>query len=102
MKVLKALQNVEDNVNVRDHFHVTWKYRVAAHRDCNIITNLNYKIPVVFCNLKNYNALPIKQELVKFDFKINIMPKEVEKYLSFSLNEKLVFIDGFQFFWVFH
>ena len=51
----------------------------------------------MFYNLKNYNALPIKQELVKFDFKINIIPKEVEKYLSFSLNEKLVFIDSFQF-----
>ena len=37
------------------------------------------------------------QELGKFDLKINIIPNELEKYISFSINNKLSFIDSFQF-----
>ena len=33
----------------------------------------------------------------KFDFKINIIPNELEKYMSFNINNKLIFIDSFQF-----
>ena len=32
---------VEGDVEVRDHCHVTGKYRGAAHRDCNINVGLN-------------------------------------------------------------
>ena len=37
------------------------------------------------------------QELYKFDFKINILPNRLLKYISFSLDNKLVFIKSFQF-----
>ena len=37
------------------------------------------------------------QELGKFGFKINIIPNELEKCISFSINNKLAFIDSFQF-----
>ena len=37
------------------------------------------------------------QELSKFDFKINVMPNEQEKCLSFNINNKLIFIDSFRF-----
>ena len=43
---------VEGDANVRDLCHVTGKYRSPAQRDCNINASLNYKIPVVFHNLK--------------------------------------------------
>ena len=36
----------------------------------------------------------IKQELGKFDFKINAIPNGLEKYLSFNIN-KLVYINAF-------
>ena len=36
------------------------------------------------------------QELGKFNFKINI-PNGLEKYLSLNINNKLIFIDSFQF-----
>ena len=36
------------------------------------------------------------QELGKFNLKINI-PNGLEKYMSFSNNNKLIFIDSFQF-----
>ena len=35
------------------------------------------------------------QELDKFNFKINIIPNGLEKYMSFNINDKL-FIDSFQ------
>ena len=39
----------------------------------------------------------IMQELGKFDFKLNFIPNGLEKYMSFSINIKLTFIDSFQF-----
>ena len=37
------------------------------------------------------------QELGKFSLKINVMPNGLEKYISFSINNKLSFIYSFQF-----
>ena len=37
------------------------------------------------------------QELGKFNLKINVIPNRLEKYMSFSINNKLSFIDRFQF-----
>ena len=37
------------------------------------------------------------QELGKFGFKISVIPNGLEKYKSFCINNKLSFIDGFQF-----
>ena len=54
---------IDGDVKVRDHCHITRKYRGSAHRDYNISINLNHKIPVVFHNLKNYDSHLIKQEL---------------------------------------
>ena len=39
----------------------------------------------------------IMQELGKFNFKINVIPNGLEKYMSFNVNNKLAFIDIFQF-----
>ena len=36
-------------------------------------------------------------ELGKFDFKINAIPNGLKKYMSFSLDDQLVFIDSFCF-----
>ena len=45
---------VDDDVKERDLFYITGKYRVSAHRDCNIKVKSNHKILVLFQNLKNY------------------------------------------------
>ena len=50
----------------------------------------------MFHSLKNYDSDLFKQELSKFDFKINIILNGLEKHIKFSLNNKLVFIDSFQ------
>ena len=87
---------VDGNVKVRDHCHITGKYRGSTLRDGNINVKLNHKIPIVFHNLENYASHLIMQELGKVDFKIN-GPNVLEKYMSFNIRSKLVFTDSFQF-----
>ena len=41
----------DSDVKVRDHCHITGKYRGSAHRDCNINVKLNHKISVIFTQL---------------------------------------------------
>ena len=36
-------------------------------------------------------------ELSKFNLKINLTPNGLEKYMSFTINNKLIFIEIFQF-----
>ena len=88
---------IDNDVKVRDHCHITGKYRGSAHRDCNINVELNHKIPVLFHNLKNYDSHIIMQELGKINLKINVIQNGLEKYMSFSTNNKLGFIDSLQF-----
>ena len=42
---------VDGDVKVRDHCHITGKYRSSAYRDCNINVKLNHKFPTVFIKL---------------------------------------------------
>ena len=39
---------------LRDHCHITEKYRGAAHWSCNINLKLTDKIPVIFHNPRGY------------------------------------------------
>ena len=101
----------ESDVRVRDHCHVTGKYRGSAHEKCNLNFQLTDKIPVVFHNLKGYDSHFIMQEIgnivkenayfdkegKKHEMSINVIPCNMEKYLAFMLGRHLVFIDSFQF-----
>ena len=58
----------EKDVRVRDHCHVTGKYRGSAHQECNLKLKRNpnnVKIPVIFHNLRGYDAHFIMQEIRK-------------------------------------
>ena len=79
---------VDNDVKLRDHCHITGKNRVSAHRDCDINVKLNHKISVIFHNLQKYGSHLIMQELGKFNLKINLMPIELEKYMSFTISNK--------------
>ena len=108
---------------VRDHCHITGRFRGAAHNACNLKLRLNPKttsIPVVFHNLRGYDShllmqaiskikppedegeeLTDRQELEKYlqeerDYKLSCIPNNTEKYISFSLGQ-LRFIDSAQF-----
>ena len=56
-------QYVPADIRVRDHCHVTGKYRGSAHQDCNLNLQLSDKIPVIFHNLRGYDSHFIMQEL---------------------------------------
>ena len=88
---------IDNDVKVRDNCHITEKYGGYAHRDCNTNVKLNQKIPVIFYNLKIYDSYLIVQELGKLNLKINVLPNGLRIYMSFSINNKLSFIDSFEF-----
>ena len=87
----------DDNKKVRDHCHITGKFRGAAHWNCNINLQLTKNVPVIFHNLRGYDSHLIFCELNKFDVKIDVIPNRLEKYMAFFLNKNLVFIDSMQF-----
>ena len=86
---------VDNDVKVKDHYHVTGENKRSTHRDCNINVKLNEKVTVVFHNLKKYDSCLIMQELGKFNLKINVMSNGLEKYMSFTISNKVSFVDSF-------
>ena len=101
----------ENDVRVRDHCHITGKYRGSAHQDCNLNFRLTEKIPVMFHNLRGYDSHFIMQEIgetvkkhtytnkkgEKCQMNINAIPNNMEKYMAFMLGNHLTFLDSFQF-----
>ncbi|CAG2200908.1 unnamed protein product [Mytilus edulis] len=85
------------DIRVRDHCHVTGKFRGAAHNDCNINYKFTGRIPVVFHNLRGYDSHLIIQAIGKVEGKqLNCIANNMEKYISFSLG-CMDFIDSLQF-----
>src|SRR2546425_3849684 len=104
-----------DKYKVRDHNHITDKYRGAACNKCNLKLRLTTTIPVIFHNLKGYDMHLLLQEVGRFKRELTVIPCNMEKYMSFSIGTKkkcwsyktkeyveklkfyLRFIDSFQF-----
>ena len=82
---------------VRDQCHVTGRYRGAAHWSCNANCKMTKKVSVIFDNLKDYDSHLIIKEVSKFDMKVGVIPNELEKYVAFTINGSLVFIDSLQY-----
>ena len=94
--ICNKLFDVGDN-KVRDHCHITGKYRGSAHWSCNINLRLTKKVPVIFHNLRGYDGHLIIKEIRKFDVKVSVIPNELEKYMTFTINKNYVFLDSVQF-----
>ena len=75
----KLIDNDEEKV--RDHCHVTGKFRGAALKICNVNFQLTKNLPVIFHNLKGYDSHLIFNELDKLDVKIKVIPNGLEKYV---------------------
>ena len=69
---------------VRDHCHITGKYRGAAHNSCNLNCRLPRIIPVVFHNLQSYDAHLFIKKIGNLKGKFKCIPNTEEKYMSFS------------------
>ena len=83
---------------VRDHDHLTGKYRGAAHNFCNWQYRKQFQIPVFFHNLKNYDGHLIVRAMEKFpNYLIKPIAQGLEKYLIIGWGKHLVFKDTLQF-----
>ena len=86
----KACNICEENLGndkVREHCHLTGKYRGAAHNSCNT----KYRIPkffhVISHNLSGYDCHLFIKKLS--GGKLNCIPNNEEKYISFSKEIKV-------------
>ena len=77
---------------VRDHCHLTGKFRGAAHNKCNLEYRLPKFYPVIFHNLSGYDSHLFIKNLGKSEGKIDCIPNNEEKYISFS---KHILVDKF-------
>ena len=104
----------DKDVHIRDHCHITGKFRESSHQECNLKLRIkpeDIKIPVILHSLHGYNSHFILQQIVeiakkhaytnkkgeKQDLNINAIPNNREKYMAFMLGNHLIFIDSFQF-----
>ena len=72
------------NDRVRDHCHITGKYRGAAHNSCNLNCRLPRIIPVIFHNLQSYDAHLFIKKIGNLKGTFKCIPNTEEKYMSFS------------------
>ncbi|RGB38846.1 hypothetical protein C1646_755162 [Rhizophagus diaphanus] len=91
----------EEKINkVRDHDHITGKYRGAAHRECNLQLRLKpdeIKIPVVYQGGKHYDFhLELLELGIITEEKIEPIADNMENYKSFTIGQ-FKFIDTIQF-----
>ena len=93
-----------ENIPVRDHCHITGKYRGSAHKKCNFrlqISAEKIKIPVVFHNLKGYDGHLIIEGMGDIirekPLNIDVIATNAEKYITFKIGKHLKFIDSYQF-----
>ena len=82
---------------VRDHCHISGKFRGAAHFSCNANLKITKKVPVIFHNLTGYGGHLIIKEINNSDVIIDVIPNGLEKYMAFIKNRNLIFIDSMQF-----
>ena len=54
------------------------------------------KVIVTFHDSRGYDSHLIIKEIGRFDVKAYFIPNGLEKYLAFTINKHLVFIDSFQ------
>ena len=83
---------------VRDHCHISGKYRYALCSSCNLMrAKRPFQVNIFFHGLSNYNSHFLIQKLGEYKkFPVNVIPQNSEKYLCFSLSS-LKFKDLYQF-----
>ena len=89
---------INNKDKVRDHCHITGKYRGAAHKKCNSELRISRKLPIIFHKLEGYDGYLIFRELNNFKYiDIQVILKTNERYMSIIVNNGIVFLDSLQF-----
>jgi hypothetical protein len=83
---------------VRDHDHITGAYRGPAHSSCNLRLRTTYKLPIFLHNFRNYDGHIIVPAFTCFrDTKLTVIGQGLEKYVTLTWDDTLVFKDSLQF-----
>ena len=80
------------NDRVRDHCHLSGKFRGAAHEICNLKYNVPKFFPVVFHNLSDYDSHLFIKTLGNSKGDISCISNNEENYIFFT---KQVIVDKF-------
>ncbi|XP_077262596.1 uncharacterized protein LOC143897664 [Temnothorax americanus] len=84
-----------EDKRVRDHCHLTGRYRGPAHSRCNLNYRNVYVIPVFFHNLLGYDAHFVVEKIAnEFEGGVDLLPLTKESYISFSKTVKETQTDG--------
>ena len=84
---------------VRDHYHITGKFRGPAHKECNLELRIPKKTPIIFHNVERNDGHLIFRQLNNFkDIDIQVVPKSSEEYMSIIINRNIIFLDSLQFY----
>ncbi|XP_060875707.1 uncharacterized protein LOC132948988 [Metopolophium dirhodum] len=93
--------SVDTYTRVRDHDHLTGKFRQTLCSRCNLSLKQPNYVPVFIHNLSNYDAHFIVTELGYNSKRIKVIPNSEEKYVTFSKyisNDFTIrFVDTFRF-----
>ena len=87
-----------DKTNVKDLYHITGKFRGAAHNKCSLKLRIPRKLPIIFRNLQGYDGHIIFKELNNVDVDVAVIPKGINKYMNIIINRHITFIDSVQFY----
>ena len=92
-----TLHDKNNHKVVRHHNHLTGEIIGPACNECNLKCKQGKFIPVMFHNLKNFDAHILCQSIGSYkERKLSCIAQNTEKYVGFSL-DKLRFFDSFQF-----
>ena len=86
-----------DKKDNRDHCHITGFNRGSSQYLCSLNLRIAKKLPVIFHSLRGYDSYLIFRELSQFNCRVSVIRNGLEKYLSFSINGNIVFIDSMLF-----
>ena len=103
----------EEDWKVRDHCHISGKFRGATHNTCNMKFRVTTFTSVFFHNLSGYDAHLFVRNLGVTEGDIHCIANNEEKYISFSnnitvkkitakgeeisVNHEICFLDSFKF-----
>ena len=85
-------------IKVRDHCHLSGRYRYALCSECNLThAKRPFEVYVFFHGLTNYDSHFLIQKMSSYPtYPLNVIPRNSEKYLCFSLG-RMKFKDSYGF-----